>query len=174
MKKLHMLFCCVFLSAADAATQPAAAQPVSLPAPTGEVVLVVDGDIAVKNAPGAARFDLEMLENLGLSSFSTATIWTSGTVGFEGVMLRRLLDHLGVTGGTVSFHAANAYTASMPVADVTDEAPLIAFRRDGKDMTLRDNGPLWIVFPYSARAEYRSEVIYSLSVWQLIRITVKN
>ncbi|RYH00603.1 oxidoreductase, partial [Salipiger sp. IMCC34102] len=39
-------------------------------------------------------------------------------------------------------------------------------------MQVRDKGPLWIVYPYDDTPEYRSEVIYSRSIWQLDRIEV--
>ena len=39
-------------------------------------------------------------------------------------------------------------------------------------MTLRDKGPLWLVYPYDADTAYQSEVIYARSVWQLDRIEV--
>jgi hypothetical protein len=40
-------------------------------------------------------------------------------------------------------------------------------------MTVRDKGPLWIVYPYDAKPEYRQELIYSRSIWQLDHIEVK-
>ncbi|MDP5360810.1 MAG: oxidoreductase, partial [Paracoccaceae bacterium] len=33
-------------------------------------------------------------------------------------------------------------------------------------------GPLWVVYPYDMSADYRSEVIYYRSIWQLDRIEV--
>ena len=39
-------------------------------------------------------------------------------------------------------------------------------------MSIRDKGPLWVVYPYDSSADYRTEVIYSRSIWQLDRIEV--
>jgi hypothetical protein len=39
-------------------------------------------------------------------------------------------------------------------------------------MRLRDKGPVWVVFPYDLATEYQSEVVYSRSVWQMVRIEV--
>ena len=50
--------------------------------------------------------------------------------------------------------------------------PIIAYRRNGLAMSLREHGPLWIVYPYDAAAEYRSAQAYSHSIWQLDRIAV--
>lgn len=146
----------------------------TLPVPEGAVLLTVDGDITVTNTAGAALFDREMLEEIGLSSMRTSTIWTQGVVHFEGVMLHEILERLGVKAGTLTLHAANEYSTQIAVADIKPDAPLIAFRRDGKNMSLREKGPLWVMFPFDTHPEYRSDIAYSLSVWQLVRITVKK
>ncbi len=41
-------------------------------------------------------------------------------------------------------------------------------------MSVREKGPLWIVYPYSSSPEFQNEVIYSRSIWQLNRITVEG
>jgi hypothetical protein len=43
---------------------------------------------------------------------------------------------------------------------------------NGAEMSIRDKGPLWIVYPYDASDDFRSEVVYSRSIWQLDRIEV--
>jgi hypothetical protein len=37
-------------------------------------------------------------------------------------------------------------------------------------MSVRDKGPLWLIYPYDSKAEYQSETIYSRSIWQLVKI----
>ena len=37
-------------------------------------------------------------------------------------------------------------------------------------MSRRDKGPLWVIYPYHDNIDYRSETIYSRSIWQLDRI----
>ena len=43
---------------------------------------------------------------------------------------------------------------------------------DGAEMSSRQKGPLWILFPFDDRPEYRTEQAYSWSIWQLARIIV--
>jgi hypothetical protein len=33
-------------------------------------------------------------------------------------------------------------------------------------------GPFWLVYNYDANPEFRTELIYARSIWQLARITV--
>ena len=44
--------------------------------------------------------------------------------------------------------------------------------RNGGRMSVRDKGPLWIVYPFDSSEEYQAELIYSRSIWQLVRIEV--
>jgi hypothetical protein len=145
----------------------------TLPPPSAEVVLTVSGDIAVTNRDGAAVFDRAMLEAMAVEEFTTTTTWTEGPQVFAGVPLHDLLARLGVTEGTLRAVAVNDYAVDIPVSDAVEGGPIIAYRLNGAPMSLRDKGPLWIVYPYDARREYRSEVIYSRSIWQLERIEVR-
>lgn len=150
---------------------PAQAQD-ALPAPQGDVVLTVSGAIAVTNDGATATFDRAMLEALPAETFRTTTIWTEGEQEFTGVPLAALLERLGVTSGTLVATAINDYSAEMPVADAMQAGPVLAYLQNGAPMSRRGKGPLWIVYPYDANADFQTEVAYSRSVWQLDRLTV--
>ncbi len=143
-----------------------------LPSPAGDVVLTVSGGIAVTNAGDVARFDRDMLAALGEVTFTTTTIWTDGPQTFTGVPLAALLAAVGAEGGAVRLAAVNDYAVEFPRAELDAGAPIIAYLQNGAPMSLRDKGPLWIVYPFDDRPEYRSEVTYGRSVWQLDRIDV--
>lgn len=152
----------------------ASAEVAPLPAPTGEVVLTVSGDIAVTNAGGRAEFDLEMLRALPAETIRTSTIWTDGVLELTGVPLAALMDRLGVTGGTLTAQAINDYSTEIPVSDAVAGGPILAYHENGAPMPRRKRGPLWIVYPFDARPDYQSEVIYTRSIWQLDRLDVEN
>lgn len=153
---------------------PFAAGADSLEMPTGDVVLSVTGNIAATNSGDAALFDEEMLRALGETSFETTTIWTEGVQTFTGVSLKDLLDALGVEEGTLEAKALNDYAVEVPVSDAVEGGPIIAYARNGAAMSIRDKGPLWIVYPFDADDAYASETIYSRSIWQLDRIDVRD
>ncbi|MFC3613029.1 molybdopterin-dependent oxidoreductase [Lutimaribacter marinistellae] len=144
----------------------------TLPEPSGQAVLTVTGAIDANNRGGAAVFDMEMLSDLPVTEFDTTTLWTEGSKTFTGVALSDLLELLGVSEGTLRASAINDYTVEIPVDSVADGAPIIAYRLDGAEMSRRQKGPLWIVYPYDSDAAFRTEVIYSRSIWQLDRIEV--
>ena len=150
----------------------AQAQP--LPPPRGPVVLTITGDIGVTNAAGTAQFDLAMLSELPRVGFDTSTIWTDGVSRFDGVALNVLLDLVEARGGSVVVTAINDYFAEIPVAEIGPQAPILADQRDGRPMSVRHQGPLWLVYPYDSGPEYRTEMVYLRSVWQVQRIEVRD
>ncbi len=144
----------------------------SLPSPTGEVVLTVTGEITHENHDGAAQFDLEMLRKIGVESFETSTIWTEGTARYSGIRLSRLLEAVGAEGAVLRASAINDYAGEIPVTDAVESGPILAFEKDGRLMSVREKGPLWVIYPYDQNVDYQSEIIHSRSIWQLTRIEV--
>jgi hypothetical protein len=117
-------------------------------------------------------FDREALAELGTQTIETTTIWTEGTQTFEGVSLHRLAQEIGVTEGKFLATAINDYTVEIPLSDAVEDGPILAMTMNGAEMSVRNKGPLWVVYPYDAKADYRTEVVYSRSIWQLDRIEV--
>lgn len=145
----------------------------TLAAPTGEVVLTVSGEISVTNsAENTAQLDRTMLHEMPQRTIETTTIWTSGMQTFSGVDLHDLLAALGVTEGTIRVVALNDYAVEIPVNEIEAGGAMLADLRNDVPMTVRDKGPLWIVYPYDQSAMFRTEVVYSRSVWQVDRIEV--
>jgi hypothetical protein len=139
-------------------------------APTGEVLLTVTGKITAKNAGEALQLDRAQLDALPQTSFTTSTTWTSGTPTFTGVLLKDLVAAVGATGTTITLTAANDYAITLSMADVADDAPLLAVLMDGQPMSLRDKGPIWLVYPYDTDEKFRTELTYSRSIWQLTSV----
>ena len=143
-----------------------------LPVPAGEVVLTISGAISIKNNEDTAVFDLAMLQAMPVTTFVTTTVWTDGPQEFSGLELADLAAALGIEEGTLRATAINDYAVDIPVSDAVEGGPILAYSQNGAIMSVRDKGPLWIVYPYDSNAAYKSEVVYSQSIWQLDRIEV--
>lgn len=157
-----------------------AAEPPSQPLgqPQGEVLLTVSGQIGRHNGNGPdgnrlARFDRAMLERLGWTAVTTATPWHSKVMHFEGVPLRAVLEAVEAKGETLQASALNDYTAQIPVADVRRYNMILAMKADGALLTLRDKGPLFVIYPYDSDRNLQTDSVYIRSVWQLNRIDVR-
>lgn len=145
----------------------------ALPRPTAAVMLTVSGDIANTNVGKEARFDRAMLEKLGIRTLRTSTTWTTGVKTFEGVLARDVMTAAGAKGAEVRAIALNDYAVSIPMVDFERYDVLLAFRMDGQDLTARDKGPLWVVYPRDAHRELNDSKFDARWAWQLKRLEVK-
>jgi hypothetical protein len=153
----------------------AATSTQALERPKGDVILTVVGArLSHPNVDGAAEFDMAMLETLTQRSGSMQTPWTSGTVKFSGPLLRAVLDAAGAQGQTLKVGALNDYSANVPVEDATGMDTMLATRMDGKPMSVRDKGPLFLVYPFDVDPSLYNEKYFSRSVWQINRIEVSE
>ena len=137
-----------------------------------EPILTISGGPDASGKPIDITYDLAALQAMPKSGFETTTMWTEGMQSFEGVSLHSLLDMLDVTSGTVLASAVNDYRIEIPIAEITPDAPIIAYMHNREEMSVRDKGPLWIVYPYDSNPKYQSEVVFSRSIWQLNRIEI--
>lgn len=156
---------------AGAIARARAAKP-NLPSPSGDAVLTVTGSVGLTNGDGTADFDRDMLESLGTSSFTTTTPWYERPVTFEGVLVTRLMRAVDARGETVTALALNDYATEMPMSDFERFGVLLALKRDGSYMPVRDKGPLFLIYPFDTYSGLKSRQYYSRCVWQLRRLIV--
>jgi len=161
----------VLTIAANAAAPFAGAE--SLPPPTGEVILTIDGAIANTTDGKQAQFDRAALEAMGLTVVETSTPWTDGVVRYEGVLGRDLMKHVGANGTKLVATALNDYLADIPLSDLTDYDVILAIKANGEYLPIRDKGPIFVVYPLDSDSALLNNTIYSRCVWQLARLTVQ-
>lgn len=135
-------------------------------------LLSVTGKIGVHNKGSDAQFDRAMLEALGETSFVTSTPWYKGTARFDGVLMHKVMQAVQATGDRVTAVALNDYTTDIPVSDFEKFGVLLALKRDGEYMPIRDKGPLFIIYPFDLYPELQTQKYYSRSAWQLAKLIV--
>ena len=150
-----------------------AAHAAPLAAPKDKPILTVSGAISETNSDAGAQFDRAMLEQIGMATIETTTPWYKGPMKFEGVPLDKLMEAVGAKGGKVVAYALNDYTTEIPIEDFTKHHAILAMKRNGEYMPVRDKGPLFVVYPYDSDPELKSQTYYSRSAWQVARIVVK-
>jgi hypothetical protein len=144
----------------------------ALPTPQGRVILSISGLISNAGKEGTAEFDRAMLEAMGLDEFETTTPWYEGRVRFEGVRMEKLMATVGAKGQNVTAVALNNYSTDIPVADFARFGTLLALKRNGAYMPVRDKGPLFIVYPYDSAPELKAPQYYTRSAWQVAKLIV--
>ena len=151
--------------------QPAFAQEFAKP--KGRPILTISGGVEFTNQDDVAVFDREMLESLGMESITTKTPWYDEPVTFEGVPLDELMELVGAKGDRVVAVALNDYTTEIPISDFEEYGTLLALKRDGEYMPIRDKGTLFVVYPYDSSSELQVQIYYGRSAWQLHELIVK-
>lgn len=154
---------CAFVLGASAAQAQAAA-------PEKKVVLDIDGKVKDSKALTFSRAELE---KLGVTTIRTTTPWHDGVQTFEGVPLAALMKEVGAQGAKAQVVALNKYRTEIPIEDFTRHQPILALKRDGKYMDVRDKGPFFIIYPFDSNPALKSEQYYSRSAWQVRSITIE-
>ena len=163
VKSIVAVAALVVASVAAADSQAQSAKP----------LLTISGKIASQGSDGTVQFDRAALEALGMVTIETNTPWYKGPVKFEGVPLDKLMKAIGATGDHITVMALNDYATDIPIEDFAKYKTILALKRDGEYMPVRDKGPLFIVYPYDDNPELRSQKFYSRSAWQVARMVVK-
>jgi hypothetical protein len=145
----------------------------ALEAPEGPVVLTISGQIGVKNAGDTAVFDAAMLEALPQHSFTTRTPWYDKPVRFTGPLMADLLKAVQARGTVLEAVAINDYKVSIPMEDSRKFPLIVARLMNGEPMTVRDKGPLFVVYPFDSSRELRKLTFFERSIWQLKALEVK-
>jgi hypothetical protein len=171
MKIKRTLAGALVLAAAVIGANAAAAEP--LPVPREKPILTISGNITQSNKDNTAQFDRPMLEALGLTTIETKTPWYEGTAKFEGVSLDKLMKQVGASGKRAVVVALNDYSTEIPMEDFSKHNVILALKRDGEYMPVRDKGPLFIVYPYDSSPELQTQTYYARSAWQVAKIIVK-
>jgi len=143
-----------------------------LGAPTGPVILHITGAIANTNDGKAADFDMGMLSGLTSRSITTKTPWYDGSKTFAGPLGSAILNSVGASGTMLRVTAINDYVTEIPVSDFRDYPVILATSLDGQPMSVRDKGPIFVIYPFDQSPQLNNETYYGRSAWQVKSIEV--
>lgn len=144
----------------------------SLSASQDPVVLVVTGKHGHETESEPLELTLSMLEALPSETIKTSTPWTEGIVVWEGVRINILLKYLKTQSTRFNAKALDGYEAVFENIDIEKYPVIIAYKRDGEYMPIRELGPLWIMLPFDDFDELTFTKHRPLSVWQLNAIDI--
>jgi len=118
--------------------------PVSLPPSASQrIILTVTGPTGTLQT-----FTHAQVEALGTYRLTTKTFWPDDDGTYEGVMLADVLKQAKLdTQAKVQVTALDGYSVAIPSEDWTRWQVLLATRRDGRPLTVRNKGPLRLIFP---------------------------
>jgi len=90
---------------------------------------------------------------------------------YQGPLGRDVLALIGAgPGDTVNLTAINDYLVEAPAVHMFDYDVIFATEINGERLSVRDKGPIWVVYPQSDQAELRDPIYSTYMVWQLSRV----
>ncbi|SMC16000.1 hypothetical protein SAMN02745857_00070 [Andreprevotia lacus DSM 23236] len=156
-----------------AALLSVAGHAAALEPPKGVPVLTLTGQISHTNQGKSAVFDDAMLARLPQKTLHVHAPWYPTPQTFEGPLLRDVLDAAGASGKALNLTALNDYVVAIPSDDATRYDVIVARRLNGKPMSVREKGPLFVMYPFDSNPELRQAEYYRRCAWQLNRIEVE-
>lgn len=155
---------------------PAALKPGdAIPAPTGEVILTVSGNISAKNNGDTLELDMATLEKFGVVKYDIDDPWTKTTVNYSGILFSDFLKIVGASTSAENIHviALDDYEVDITVTEVQKWPVLLATQSNGTYMTVAENGPTRVIFPFGRFSDVDVVLYQDLSIWNIKSIEVQ-
>jgi hypothetical protein len=121
-------------------------------------------------------WSLEKMDTLSPQRTTTHSPFFPGTETFSGPLFADLLA--AALGGEpkestlIDLVALNDYSVQTTFGKLKHADAIVATRKNGLPMSIRDRGPFWIIFPLTRRPDLENEDFYRLMIWQLSDIIV--
>ncbi|MGN5136967.1 molybdopterin-dependent oxidoreductase [Aeromonas sp. 164P] len=134
-------------------------------------VLKVEG--AISSPTPQALWDNAMLDQLPVHEIKTHTPWYDEAKTFSGPLLQDVLAKVGAAGKQLTITALNDYSVQVPVSDAEQYQVILARTINGKSLSIRDKGPLFLIYPFDQYPELQNKLYYGRAIWQISVIKVE-
>ena len=104
-------------------------------------------------------------------AIATENEYLEGMNCYQGPLGRDVVALLGLMpDDTITLTAMNDYQVEIPYAHLAEYDVIFATAVNGERLSLRDKGPIWVVYPQSDNAILQDTVYGTYMIWQLIRV----
>ena len=125
----------------------------------------------LSNGGSEVSFTRKELAELEQHEITTSTEFTDGASTFRGPRAFEVVDMIGHAGATrLRMIAANEFSVELDIAELKRFGAILALEMDGKRLTMRDKGPIWMIYPMDDYDELQDPFYNSRLIWQLERI----
>jgi len=129
-----------------------------LPAPTGDVILKVTGDLTLPNVGEECHFDADQLDQYAIKQVIDDP-WMGDGLEYRGLTLAKVWELCGGSdeAGAMVLVAEDGMTVEIAAADLKEWPIMLAYQVGGQDLIKDLGGPVKLVFPAEARETYLDE-----------------
>jgi len=129
--------------------------------------------LTVTNASDGFVVELTEDDLLAMEQFTVQTEneFVDGMAEFTGPLARDVIALLNATEiETLKLTAVNDYAVDVPMSDILDYDVIFAMSQNGTRFSIRDKGPIWVIYPMSDNVELRDRVYNDRLIWQLVKV----
>ncbi len=141
------------------------------------VVLTLYGDMQLDGRQyERIDYSLSELQALPQGKIITAHPWVSEPHQYRGpdlvLLLGQLFGHRRVT--SLYLEALNGFSVTVDWSQVAPFSPILAWQDNGRVMSRRNKGPLWLMLPFDRLSEMQQANFRHFMAWQLRVIRVHS
>ena len=104
----------------------------------------------------------------------TQNDYVDGLTTFSGPLLRSVFADLGLKEtDQIELTALNDFSVTIPASDALNYDVILAVTREGAEMSVRDKGPIWVIYPMSDHSELQDPAYNNRLIWQLTKMSLK-
>lgn len=134
-----------------------------------------DTPLTVAGPSGRLVLDRATLDRLPQQVLLTSTPYTDGRIAFAGPLARDVLTAAGAPlAGDLRLVAANGYAVTIPASDFLEIDVVFATSMDGVRLSLRDKGPIWVMYPLDSHRRFDAPIYQARIIWQVVRIEAQS
>ena len=147
----------------------------AIPAPTGDVILTVLGDIGATNAGNMLELDMPTLERIGLVKYTVNDPWLNARNTYTGVLISDLHKVLGSSSAATTLHitALDDYQVDISLEDVEKWPILLATQNNGNYMDVENSGPTRVIFPYDTYSDIDQIAYKDFWIWNIKSVEIR-
>ena len=129
---------------------------------------------AVKNSgcSKAVQLNDTALLSLPQRQFVTHHSWSDSAESFSGPLLADVLDTTCNNVVKIKLTALNDYAIDMDFSKVKKYQPIVALTVNGKRLSIREKGPLWVMLPMDDHKDIAEKSMDGMMIWQLSDIKI--
>jgi hypothetical protein len=165
----------VMLLGVQGCSTPSAAVPAApaTPAPVGVAERAIPIRLLGETKKDAPRTVIvEELEKLPQTEYSVMDPYSKKQTVYRGVLVRDFVKQYGgPRSGSLHFRALDDFKADLNSGEWNRWDILLATRTNGERMSIANNGPARIVFPYDTHKEINPTVYNDKWIWQIKQVT---
>lgn len=114
----------------------------------------------------------QQLRSLPQQTFKTSHTWTNAPEELSGPLLADVLQLACPKPKKIYIRALNEYSVSVAFDKVKKYEPILVMSANGKPLSIRDKGPLWVMINFDRFKEIPERSLDEMLVWQLYYISI--